>query len=152
MPVYIHTISRRTVDASVATANGRVLPGYAEIVGDGEHVRFDIAMRDSAGGSSMFMTDAPSPPVFAAERQQQIAEDAARTHAARTHLNNAYVADQVRRCASERQQGGRSHAAIFAEARYTGAPVPAARPAGSVKVDDKANAAAVAAIRAARYA
>ena len=62
MPSFVNSHTGSMVDAANATyPNGRVKPGFHEMLGDGEYISFIHAFRDAApkSGQSVFLTDNP---------------------------------------------------------------------------------------------
>ncbi len=89
MPHYYQASSRAKVDAATATfSDGRVKPGFYEVMADGEYARFGLSMRDEApAGLNMFDTAAT---FTDAERRTIIA-----IAQSDFNLSNAYLGDRA---------------------------------------------------------
>ena len=61
MPTFVEANTGLQVDATIATFNGRVRPGFREVLANGERVDFNISMMDTnAVAGRMFLTDSDS--------------------------------------------------------------------------------------------
>jgi hypothetical protein len=74
MPIY-YAPSGHTCTADEALSFGHLKPGYRETIAPGEHVHFDIMMRDAAPSRSVFLTDASAGAILTDIAQQRASHD-----------------------------------------------------------------------------
>lgn len=144
----------RTVPAHLALHGGTLRAGFrtadSDVLGDGESIGFEMALRDAApGGQRVTIHDAAPAYVSPTERLERTIADVHAGHTERMRANDVAVAAAVAATKADRASGRSSAHRVIADSHYQPATSPIAAGSGVTSLDA---ASASNALRLARYA